>query len=123
MHALVIEDSSTIRMILKQLLSKMGFNVVEACNGLEGLERLKEMDQTAVVMVDWNMPKMSGIDFVRAVRTQRAYDALPLIMVTTNAELENINTALEAGANEYIMKPFTLDMVREKLELLGLSKG
>jgi two-component system chemotaxis response regulator CheY len=122
-QALVVEDSTTIRMILRQLLSKKGFKVVEASNGLEGLERLKEMDQITVAMVDWNMPKMSGIDFVRAVRMQRAYDALPLIMITTNTELKHIDTALEAGANEYIMKPFTPDMVREKLELLGLSKG
>jgi two-component system, chemotaxis family, chemotaxis protein CheY len=122
-QALVVEDSTTIRMILRQLLSKTGFKVVEASNGLEGLERLKEMDQITVAMVDWNIPKMSGIDFVRAVRMQRAYDALALIMVTTNTELEHIDIALEAGANEYIMKPFTPDMVREKLELLGLSKG
>jgi two-component system, chemotaxis family, chemotaxis protein CheY len=86
---LVVEDSTTIRMILRQLLSERGFRVVEASNGLEGLERLKEMDQTTVVMVDWNMPKMSGIDFVGAVRTQRAYDVLPLIIATTNIELEH----------------------------------
>jgi two-component system chemotaxis response regulator CheY len=122
-QALVVEDSTTIRMILRQRLSKTGFKVVEASNGLEGLERLKEMDQITVAMVDWNMPKMSGIDFVRAVRMQRAYDALPLIMVATNTELEHIDTALEAVANEYIMKPFTPDMVREKLERRGLSKG
>ncbi|GAC1664895.1 MAG: chemotaxis response regulator CheY [Candidatus Acidiferrum sp.] len=123
MNALVIEDSSTIRMILKRLLVKMGFEVTEAANGLEGLARLKEMSQASVVMVDWNMPEMNGIDFVRAVRVQHAYDALPLIMVTTNTEMGHISSALAAGANEYIMKPFTLDMVREKLELLGLSKG
>lgn len=110
-------------MILKRLLGKMGFEVTEAANGVEGLARLKEMQQPTVVMVDWNMPEMNGIDFVRAVRSQHIYDALPLIMVTTNTEMEHISTALDAGANEYIMKPFTLDIVREKLELLGLSKG
>lgn len=123
MNALVVEDSTTIRMILKRLLGKMGFEVTEAANGVEGLARLKEMQQPTVVMVDWNMPEMNGIDFVRAVRSQHIYDALPLIMVTTNTEMEHISTALDAGANEYIMKPFTLDIVREKLELLGLSKG
>jgi two-component system, chemotaxis family, chemotaxis protein CheY len=74
-------------------------------------------------MADWNMPKMSGIDIVRAVRTQRAYDALPLTTVATNTELEHIDTALEAGAKDYTIEPFRPDIVREKLELLSLSKG
>jgi two-component system, chemotaxis family, chemotaxis protein CheY len=123
MQALVVEDSSTIRLFLKVLLGKMGFDVVEASNGREGLVRLGNMTAATFVLVDWNMPVMNGIEFVRAVRAQRVYDELPLIMVTTNSEPENITTALDAGANEYIMKPFTGDMVREKLELLGLSKG
>jgi two-component system chemotaxis response regulator CheY len=122
-NALVVEDSSTIRLILRKLLGKLGFQVVEACNGVEGLKRLKDMIDATVVIVDWNMPEMSGIDFVRAVRAQAAYDELPLIMVTTNVEAENVTAALDAGANEYVMKPFTLDMIREKLELLGLTKG
>jgi len=69
--------------------------------------------------VDWNMPEMDGIAFVRAVRADPGYDALPLMMVTTNSELDHVSTALDAGANEYIMKPFNGDMVKEKLELLG----
>src|SRR3984893_18749779 len=117
-NALVVEDSTTIRMILRQFLGKLGFDVVEAGNGREGLDRLREMTQTDVVLVDWNMPEMNGIDFVRAVRADRGYDVFPLVMVTTNAELENVAEALNAGANEYVMKPFTLEMIREKLELL-----
>ena len=122
MNALVVEDSTTIRMILKVVLGKLGFAVVEASNGREGLERLREMTQTDVVLVDWNMPEMDGLDFVRAVRADRGYDVLPLVMVTTNTELENVTEALSAGANEYIMKPFTSDMIREKLELMGIVK-
>ena len=80
------------------------------------------MSQTDLVLVDWNMPNMSGVDFVRAVRAIRQYDSLPLVMVTTNTELDQIASALEAGANEYIMKPFTQDVIRGKLELLGLLK-
>jgi two-component system, chemotaxis family, chemotaxis protein CheY len=120
--ALVVEDSTTIRMILRVILRKLGFDVVEAGNGREGLERLREMTQTNVVLVDWNMPEMNGIEFIRAVRADRGYDVLPLIMVTTNTELENVTEALSAGANEYIMKPFTSDMIREKLELMGIVK-
>ena len=122
MHALVVDDSQTIRLILRKYLGKIGFDVVEAADGVEGIARLREMPQTDLVLVDWNMPNMSGVDFVRAVRTIRQYDSLPLVMVTTNTELDQIASALEAGANEYIMKPFTQDVIQGKLELLGLLK-
>jgi two-component system chemotaxis response regulator CheY len=121
MRALVVDDSRVIRKILRQILGNLGFEVLEASNGVEGLDRLKEMDRAAhLVMVDWNMPEMDGIDFVRAVRAEPIYDGLTLVMVTTNNELQDVATALEAGANEYIMKPFTQDVIQGKLALLGL---
>ncbi|HYL86420.1 MAG TPA: response regulator [Candidatus Angelobacter sp.] len=120
MRALVVEDSSTIRMILCHYLRKMNIEVVEAVDGRDALERLKGMSPPDVVLVDWNMPVMSGIDFIRAVRELRVYDPLPLIMVTTNSEAEHLSLAMEAGANEFIQKPCTLDALREKLDLLGL---
>jgi len=98
----------------------MDIQVVEATNGREGLERLQEMAPPDLVVVDWNMPVMSGIDFVRAVRGLHIYDPLPMIMVTTNSETEHAGTAMEAGANEYIQKPCTLQELREKIERLGL---
>ena len=122
MQALVVDDSQTIRLILRKYLVKIGFEVVEAADGLEGMARLQEMPQADLVLVDWNMPNMSGVDFVRAVRAIRQYDSLPLVMVTTNTELDQVALALQAGANEYIMKPFTQDVIREKLGLLGLVK-
>jgi two-component system chemotaxis response regulator CheY len=122
MLALVVEDSKTIRMILTEYLRKMDIQVVEAANGCEGLERLKEMAPPDLVLVDWNMPVMSGIDFIRAVRKLHIYDPLPLIMVTTNSESDYVGTAMDAGANQYIQKPCTLDALREKIELLGLLK-
>lgn len=122
MQALVVDDSKTIRLILRKYLGKIGFDVVEATDGLEGIARLQEMSQASLVLVDWNMPNMSGVDFVRAVRAIRQYDSLPVVMVTTNTELDQIALALQAGANEYIMKPFTQDVIREKLGLLGLLK-
>jgi two-component system, chemotaxis family, chemotaxis protein CheY len=121
-QALVVDDSQTIRLILRKYLGKIGFDVVEATDGLEGIARLREMSQADLVLVDWNMPNMSGVDFVRAVRALRQYDSLPVVMVTTNTERDQVASALEAGANEYIMKPFTQDVIREKLELLGLLK-
>ena len=120
MLALVVEDSKTIRMILCEYLRKMNIEVVEAANGREALERLKEMSPPDLVLVDWNMPVMSGIDFIRAVRELNIYDPLPLIMVTTNSESEHVGIAMEAGANLYIQKPCTLDTLREKIEQLGL---
>lgn len=121
MHALVIEDSGTIRLILTAYLKKLGFDVTVAINGRDGLEQLHGMAKADVVLVDWNMPEMDGITFIRAVRADDEYAALPLMMVTTNSEMANVTEALAAGANEYLMKPFTGDMVREKLELLGFK--
>jgi len=109
-------------MILSEYLRKMDIQVVEAANGREALERLGEMSLPDLVLVDWNMPVMSGIDFIRAVRELHIYDPLPLIMVTTNSESDYVGAAMDAGANEYIQKPCTLDALREKLYLLGLLK-
>ena len=119
MHALIVDDSTTMRLILKTHLTKLGFDVTEAVNGRDALERLREMERADLVLVDWNMPEMDGISFVRAVRAEFEYASLPLMMVTTNTDLLHVSTALEAGANEYIMKPFTGEMIREKLEMLG----
>jgi two-component system chemotaxis response regulator CheY len=119
MHALVVDDSNTIRIILTAYLKKLGFDVTVAINGREALDRLRGMGKADVVLVDWNMPEMDGLSFVRAVRADNEYAALPLMMVTTNVELCNVAEALDAGANEYMMKPFTMDILRAKLELLG----
>jgi two-component system chemotaxis response regulator CheY len=120
MRALVAEDSTTIRMILCEYLRKMNIQVVEAADGRQALDRLKEMSPPDVVLVDWDMPVMSGIDFIRAVRQLHVHDPLPLIMVTTHSECESLGAGMEAGANEYIQKPCTLDALRKKLDLLGL---
>ena len=120
MHALVVDDSDVIRKILTAYLQKLGFQVTSAVNGREALDQLHRMEKADVALVDWNMPEMDGITFLREVRADVNYDALPVMMVTTNSELQHVSQALEAGANEYIMKPFTADMLKEKLELLGV---
>jgi two-component system chemotaxis response regulator CheY len=121
MHALVVDDSRTVRKVLAGYLRTLGFDVTSAINGLEALDRLHRMERADLVLVDWNMPEMDGITFLRTVRADLAYATLPVMIVTTNAERSQVAEALEAGANEYIMKPFTQDMVREKLELLGFE--
>jgi len=121
MHALVVDDSNTIRIILTAYLKKLGFDVTVAINGREALDRLRGMAKADIVLVDWNMPEMDGLSFVRAVRAEHEYASLPLMMVTTNVELTNVAEALDAGANEYMMKPFTMDILKAKLELLGFQ--
>jgi len=121
MRALVVDDSKAMRMIVGRTLKGLGFDVVEACHGLDALERLKEGGVMEVALVDWNMPEMNGYEFIRAVRADAAYKDMSLVMVTTEAEMSQVVKAIEAGANEYIMKPFTKEMIQEKLQLLGLA--
>ncbi|MDH5426918.1 MAG: response regulator [Nitrospirota bacterium] len=121
MRALVIDDSKAMRIILKQILQSVGGTVEEAGNGKEGLEKLHTIEKPDVVLVDWNMPEMNGLDFVRAVRANPSYRQLPLMMVTTETESAQMGRALAAGANEYVMKPFTKDVIQEKLKILGIK--
>ena len=121
MLALVVEDSKAMRIILKQILESLGATVEEAENGKEALEKLQTMEAPKIVLVDWNMPVMNGLDFVRAVRANPAYRKLPLMMVTTETEASQMGRALAAGANEYVMKPFTKDVIQGKLKILGIK--
>jgi two-component system chemotaxis response regulator CheY len=123
MRALVVDDSRATRTILRQILKEIGFEVSEAGHGREALERLKEIGTPDLALVDWNMPEMDGFEFVRAVRADHAYDSMRLMMVTTETEMEQVAKALEAGANEYVMKPFTKDVILEKLDLLGIARS
>lgn len=121
MRALVIDDSAAVRTILKRILTDCGFEVLEASHGKEALDRLRDGGKIEIALVDWNMPEMSGFDFIRAVRADHAHDGMRLMMVTTETEIAQVAKALEAGANEYVMKPFTKDMILEKLSLMGVA--
>ena len=120
MRALVIDDSRTTRAIIRKTLTELGIEVVEAGDGREGLERLRRAPDVELVLVDWNMPVMNGLDFIKAVRSDRSYDPVRVMMVTTETEQEQVVRALEAGANEYLMKPFTKDILVAKLSLLDV---
>ena len=122
MRALVIDDSRATRAILTRILGSLGFDVVQAADGVEGLAQLHAQAPLDLVLVDWNMPELDGIGFVRACRADPAVDPQPtLVMVTTEGDTGHVLTALEAGADEYAMKPFTPSVIREKLELLGVT--
>lgn len=119
LKAMVIDDSRVIRMILANTLSELGFEVSQACNGREALEAVRQQSGLSLILVDWNMPEMNGLDFVKNVRADARFDSVPLMMVTTETEIEQVTAALAAGANEYVMKPFTKDIIADKLRLLG----
>ena len=121
MHALVVEDSGTIRLILTAYLKKLGFDVTVAVNGRDGLDQLHGMAKADVVLVDWNMPEMTGIEMVEAVRKESGLDSVKLMMVTTESELGQVEKAIGLGANEYVMKPFTKDVISGKLKLIGFN--
>ncbi|MCX6365728.1 MAG: response regulator [Armatimonadetes bacterium] len=121
MRALVIDDSKAIRAILGKMLRDMGYEVAEAEDGQMALEVLKKEAPLDIALVDWNMPQMNGYDFVKAVRAMREYDELRLMMVTTENEISKMIEALDAGADEYVMKPFTKEIIVEKLRLIGME--
>jgi two-component system chemotaxis response regulator CheY len=120
MHALVVDDSRAMRSILARLMTQLGFEVAQAGDGQEALDQLDAGLRPAVALVDWNMPVMDGLTFIKTVRTREEFRDISLMMVTTESEHGNIVRALAAGAHEYVIKPFTEDVITEKLALLGL---
>ncbi len=126
MRALVVDDFQTIHQIMRRVLGALGIHdISDAVDGEKALEVLEKEGPFNLVLVDWYMPVMNGLDFVRAVRARRHHDSTKILMVTTEAEQESIVAALDAGADDYLMKPFTPEMVEEKLAILGLcpAKG
>ena len=119
--ALVVDDSRTIRTIIRRILIGIGYEVCEADNGVEALKVLEvERDAVTLVLADWNMPELNGLELLKRLRQDPELSSLVVIMVTTETELDQMATALEAGANEYVMKPFTKDILVEKLQLVGI---
>jgi two-component system chemotaxis response regulator CheY len=120
-HALVVDDSRAMRAILGKQLKQLGYEVLEAEHGEQALERIASASERPVLaLVDWNMPRMNGIEFIKAVRSRRELDPMRVLMVTTETELTQVRIALEAGANEYMMKPFTAEALLSKLGTMGL---
>ena len=113
---LIVDDFATMRRIIRNLLKELGFsNVEEADDGVNALQKLRS-DRFDFVVSDWNMPNMSGIDLLRNIRADDQLKGLPVLMVTAEAKKENIIAAAQAGANGYVVKPFTAAILDEKLK-------
>ena len=121
--ALVVDDSRTMRRILAGILEGVGYRVWQAGHGLEGLEAIERERADGpfdLILADWNMPEMNGLDFIKALRKDPGNRGIAVMMVTTETQVEQMVKALAAGASEYLMKPFTKDMIEDKLRMLGL---
>ncbi len=113
---LVVDDMSTMRRIVKSILNQLGYNNIdEAENGKQALAKLKA-EKYDFVVTDWNMPEMDGLSLVKAIRSDAELKNIPVLMVTAEGKKENVIEALKAGVNNYIVKPFTPEVLKEKIE-------
>ena len=124
MRALIVDDSKVMRLIVGKIVKANGFETVEAGDGQEGLTQLRGGSGAfQQARVDWNMPVMDGLTFVRAVRADPTFSGMRLIMVTTESDIGRVTEAIEAGADEYLMKPFTKESLGDKLAILGFESA
>lgn len=115
MRVLVVDDSSTMRRIIANTLKRLGHEeILEAGDGTEGLQQLANKPE--LILTDWNMPKMDGREFVKTLREKPENAKIPVLMVTTHAEKADVVLALQAGVNDYVVKPFTPETLKEKIE-------
>jgi two-component system chemotaxis response regulator CheY len=117
-RAMVVDDSRAVRMILSRNLAEIGYDVCAAVDGAEALALLSA--DISLVLVDWNMPHMNGLEFLESMRADPRYLSVKVMMVTTETEVDQMVRALAAGANEYMMKPFTKEILADKLRMLDL---
>ena len=113
---LCVDDFATMRRILKNILKQLGFtNITEADDGTTALEELKK-GRFDLIISDWNMPKMSGLELLKTVRAMEEYQNIPFLMVTAEAQKQNVVEAVQAGVSNYVVKPFTAESIAEKIE-------
>ncbi|MCD5411371.1 MAG: response regulator [Thermodesulfovibrionales bacterium] len=119
---LVVDDFPTMRRIIKNLLKQIGFeHIEEAENGTQALNKLKN-DSFGLVVSDWNMPEMNGITFLRNTRQSEDFKGIPFLMVTAEAEKEKVIEAIKAGVDSYVVKPFTSEILKVKIEKIAEKK-
>jgi two-component system, chemotaxis family, chemotaxis protein CheY len=119
MQALIVDDSSTMRKVLTSILNEAGFQVIATNCAAGALDALRQKP-AELALIDWNMPGMNGIELLARVRSDPGYNAMKIVMVTTESEQSEVERALAAGADEYVMKPFTRDSILSKLQIIGL---
>lgn len=123
-RALIVDDSSAVRMLLARSLREFGYEILEAVNGREALRIIAaETAPVRLVLADWNMPVMNGLEMLKQLRRDPRNASLTIVMVTSESDVRQMTTALLAGANEYVMKPFTREILKEKLEIVGALTG
>ncbi len=117
-NILIVEDSPTMRRIIRNTLKQLGFlNVISAGNGEEAIKQI-EKQPVGFIITDWNMPEMNGLEFVTWIRNNDDFKDLPILMITTRGMKEHVVEAVKAGVNNYIVKPFTTEVLQEKIEKL-----
>ncbi len=122
MRVLVVDDSSIIRRVVEQILEVLGHEAIPAADGLDALETLRSTDGIQLILLDWNMPEMSGIEFLRTIKADPELRDLPVIMLTTESERRKMIEAIEAGAKHYLTKPFQPETLATKiLQCVGSS--
>ncbi len=122
MKVLIVDDFSTMRRIVKNILKQIGYSdIEEAEDGNTALARLRQ-GGFGLVVSDWNMPNMTGLDLLKAIRADNDLSSVPVLMVTAEAKKENVLDAIQAGVNNYVVKPFTADVLKEKIEKIFDTK-
>lgn len=118
--ALIVDDSRAMRLVIGRYLRELGYEVTEAGDGQAALDALRsQVERPDIALIDWNMPLMSGLELVQAIRSEPRFSDVRVMMVTSETEGARVESALEAGADEYLMKPFTREILVEKLAVLG----
>jgi two-component system chemotaxis response regulator CheY len=121
MKAMIVDDSRAMRSMLRKLLKEIGFEIAaEAENGREALKQLEQSHWLDLVLLDWNMPVMNGYELLCEIRKQAKWKDMRVMLVTTETEASQILRALDAGADEYLIKPFVKEALRDKLVVMGL---
>lgn len=120
--AMIVDDSKIIRKVTRRILESLGFSIVEAENGCLALDEFRQHKPT-LILLDWHMPVMDGLEFIKHLRKEEGGQEPVVIFCTTETEFENIQAAIESGANEYVMKPFDEEILRGKLVQLNLLAG
>lgn len=116
MKVLVVDDFATMRRIVKNILTQLGFkNIVEADDGATAVDLLKN-EKVDLIISDWNMPKMTGLELLKKIRADEKYSKHPFLMVTAEAQKQNVIEAVQAGVSNYVVKPFTAEAISEKLK-------